>query len=96
MTEAEIQKQIVEYLRAQNCTVVRINSGSAKHNLKLAPAGTPDLLVIDRYGRHTWIEVKGPKGKLREAQVEWINLHQARGVHVIVAYGLEDVQDIWD
>ena len=97
MTEAEIQKQIIDYLKASGCTVIRVNSGRVKARngyVHLAPDGTPDLLAITRRGRHVWIEVKTPKGKLRDAQRAWIDRHRARGCEVVVARALEDVQGI--
>lgn len=96
-TESEIQKQIVDYLTLVGCTVIRINSGSLKlgsGRVRLAEAGTPDLLAITPTARHVWIEVKTAKGALREAQRAWIEKHLDRGCDVIVARSLEDVRGI--
>lgn len=96
-TEAAIQKQIIDYLTMVGCTVIRINSGSLKlgsGRVRLAEAGTPDLLAITRRGRHVWIEVKTPTGTLRDAQRAWIDEHLSRGCDVIVARGVDDVKGI--
>lgn len=96
MTESQVQKQIIEYLKARRFTVVRINSGKVRARngyVQLADPGTPDLLGIDRKGSHVWIEVKKPGGALRRDQVEWIAEHRTRGCTVLVAESLDDVSE---
>jgi len=46
MTEAEIQREIVEALRLAGFLVFRMNSGRVMKNLTLCPEGTPDLLAV--------------------------------------------------
>lgn len=68
--EAEIQRQIAEWLTLQGALVVRINSGGIKatHNGKdrffrfNSAEGCSDLLVCWK-GRYLAIEVKRPGGK---------------------------------
>lgn len=95
MTEAEIQREIFDYLRARRYTVLRTNAGGIKLSstrfVHLAPKGTPDLLAIDLRGRHHWIEVKTPGGKLKDVQREWIDEHRSRGCDVVIARSVDDV-----
>lgn len=55
------QKEIVGALRMAGCTVT---------DLSAVGEGCPDL-VVGRAGHNYLLEVKGPKGKLTEAQHEW-------------------------
>lgn len=73
MTEGEIQKQIIDYLKINGCIVFRMSSGQRQHNVKLAPAGTPDLMALTRFGDVIWLEVKTDTGKLRETQERMID-----------------------
>lgn len=90
MTEADIQRSIIAALEAAGAVVMRMNAGKARVNIRMTPAGTPDLLAIGRH-RTYWVEVKTPEGKLRPAQVEMIELLQQRGHEVVVARGIEDL-----
>lgn len=92
MTEAEIQKSIIDYAKTIGCIVIRMNSGSSgRSNIKLCPPGTPDLLLI-HYSGALWVEVKNAKGKLRDTQVDMINRLEKLGQRVIVARTLSDVE----
>ena len=91
-TESQIQSKIIEYLELNRFLVFRLNSGKARHNIRLCPNGTPDLLAISRHGSVWWIEVKKPGGKVSTEQWEMINKLKARGHNVIVAYSVMDVQ----
>ena len=92
MTESEIQKSIIQYLRARGAIVIRMNSGKARNNVRLCPPGTPDLLAVLKTGGVLWIEVKTETGKLRPAQEEMINILDTLGQWVIVARSIEDVE----
>lgn len=94
MSEAEIQRDIIDYLKARKYTVVRVNSGKVKARngfVQLADPGTPDLLAISRRGEHVWVEVKKDTGKLSHDQIEWIAEHRTRGCTVLVARSVEEV-----
>lgn len=95
MTESEIQKQIIDYLRLSGFIVFRMNSGQAKNNVKLCPPGTPDLFAVGPKGG-VWIEVKTESGKLRQAQVDMIAELKRYCQKVTVARSVEDVKIFLD
>ena len=69
--ESAIQTAIVEALRYAGCWVLRLNSGAIRAGsrpITLAPAGTPDLLVVAPGGRVVFLEVKTSTGRLSAAQ----------------------------
>ena len=91
MTESDIQNSIIRRLREHGFIVIRLNSGMAKNNVRLAPPGTPDLLAVGFNGRVMWIEVKREGGKLRDTQIEMHNDLTERGHLVVVARSADDV-----
>lgn len=89
MTESEIQKQIMDYSELRGWKVFRMNSGySGRHNLKLCPPGTPDLLIV-MPNRYLWVEVKTGTGTLRDTQVKMIKELEDLGHMVIVVRSLD-------
>ena len=108
LTEAQIQEQIVGFLRAKGCVVLENRSARgdsllAKYGNKSA-VGSPDLVValpknvtftsiVGSPDIHTfWIEVKRPGGKQSLAQSEWQRRLEAIGHLYIVATSLKDVE----
>lgn len=90
MTETEIQRQIIDYLKASGYLVWRLNSGKAAHNIQLCPPGTPDLFAVGK-GCTIWVEVKTPTGKVSERQAQMHDYLTANGQRVIVARCVEDI-----
>ncbi len=91
MIESEIQKTIVDYLKAKGYLVFRMNSGYIRKNVKLSPPGTPDLLVIMGNGKVLWIEVKTKTGVCNENQNKMIVKLRCMGQKVIIARCIDDV-----
>ena len=61
--ETDLQREIVDALRAEDWLVLRLNSGGRRGRIQLLPAGTPDLLALPPQGAQCgsiWIEVKVP------------------------------------
>ena len=85
-----MQRDIIAVCEAAGAIVIRMNAGKGRNNQRLAPAGTPDLLVIGKH--HTvWIEVKAEDGKLRQVQSQMIEALRERGHTVAVARGVDDI-----
>ena len=98
MTEAQLQSAIIETASYCGWMPLRLNSGTAwsrtgAYPIKLAPAGTPDLLLIGPGGRLVFVEVKTLKGRLRPAQAEMHAQLRGMGHTVIVARSLDDLVD---
>lgn len=90
-SEAEIQKEIIGIARVHGALVFRMNAGRGKMNQRLAPAGTPDLLMVMPRGDVIWVEVKQRTGSVRTEQA---NMHKElsnRKQTVIVASSVDDV-----
>ncbi len=92
MTETELQKQILDYLKMQGLCVWRTNCGYVKKNVKLAPDGTPDIIGYLPDGKFLGIEVKLPGKELRPSQEKWLNTAKNNNCAVLVAYSVEDVE----
>ena len=84
MTEAMVQRQIVDGLRARNYEVIITHD--AKH--KPVHVGITDLIVPTMCGV-MFIECKKPGGKVREEQMSFIARMRALGHDAFVA-------DCWD
>ncbi len=91
--ESLIQKEIIEYLKANNWLVTRNHTQGIKYTRGVGTnpnRGIPDLGIV-KEGRLTYIEVKTEKGKLSEDQKKWIKNAERYGVKTIVACSVEDV-----
>ena len=68
MTEAQIQKEIVVFMKTLGFACWETSQGYRKERggTRMTP-GIPDLYFIG-HGLGLWCEVKRPKGKLTEAQ----------------------------
>jgi hypothetical protein len=102
-TEAEVQRQVIEYLLKRNFLVLRINSGRSG-NVRFCywqagdkPAcsdGISDLLVLSPGGQFWAIECKKRGGKASRAQLDFIRSVIARDGGSIIAYSLACVEEM--
>jgi len=87
ITESDIQRQIKEYLQWHGWFVVKIHQSLGSYR------GIADLYAL-KNGRHVWIEVKTPTGRLSEDQKKFREDVLAHGGTYIVARAIEDVECI--
>jgi hypothetical protein len=81
-SEAEIQKQIIKELLAENCLVIRINSGKlgdkvafnrwAVPNVEWSTAGVCDLIAVYPDGEVKFIECKKYLGRTTDEQKRFL------------------------
>lgn len=93
MKEAEIQKQILDYLALKRIFHYRQNSGAFMrddHFYRMGATGAPDIVCVIA-GQYVGIEVKAPKGKQSDHQKEFQKKLEAAGGKYVLAYSLEDV-----
>lgn len=85
-SETDLQRDILRTLRVCGIRAIRINSGGRIGRVKLAPAGTPDILVMHPY---CWLEVKDAS-KLSAVQRDWHRWAAEHGVPVFVVRTIGD------
>jgi hypothetical protein len=94
MNESYTQRQILDYLTLKGIFHYRNNSGAFKrddgHFYRFGALGSPDIICVIN-GQFVGIEVKAPKGKLRDSQVEFQMNLEAAGGKYILAYSLDEV-----
>ena len=92
--EHEIQTEIMNYLRAKNWMVFRMNSGAIRTErgglVRMNPAGTSDVLAI-KNGKCTFIEVKRPGNKITRLQEMKMEELSSFGANCFVATSVESV-----
>jgi hypothetical protein len=94
--EAEIQKAIIQYLRAKGIFYWRNNTGAMKTQdgrfLQWGAVGSPDIIAIrPQDGKFCGIECKTPKGVQSPAQRQFqANTEQANGIYIL-ARSVDDV-----
>lgn len=101
MKESLIQGAIVDYLRAvlpknHRCVAIpngsrRTASGRAANAVPGLTPGVPDLMIVSA-GRVWFIEVKGPKGTLSDAQTDFISWCVVTNTPYCVARSVDDVK----
>ena len=97
MKETELQRNILQYLKARNIWAWRAsNAGNRIKGGMRVPSGNlglPDIcgVLSNPPGRALFIEVKTPKGKVSEAQTIWLVKAADLGALAFVARCLDDV-----
>jgi len=89
MSEADITRQIMDYLKLRGAFVAKLLGHLGQRR------GLPDISAVYR-GRAVWIEVKTPKGKPTPRQEEEIAAIIRAGGRAIIARCIEDVAAILD
>lgn len=90
MTERDLQKSILAYLRYRGILHARTNAGRAG-GVRLAPKGWPDITGCFK-GRFVAIELKGEDGRLSDDQVATLLRVRDDGGIAVAARSVEDVQ----
>ena len=93
MKEAEIQREIVAFLKMVGCAVYQTSQGYRRDpgGTRMTP-GLPDLLVMHGPGQWTFAEVKTAKGRLSPAQYGFEVNASAAGIPWAL---WRDVDDAW-
>ena len=99
--EAQVQKQIVAYLRAvlPHAIIAAIPNGSqrtasgrpANAVAGLLP-GMPDLVIVLPEGKVLWAEIKSEKGRVSPAQLEVHGLLNSLGHNCVVLRSVEETR----
>ena len=87
ITESDIQRQIREYMQYHGWFVIKIHQSLGSYK------GIADLYAL-RDGKHVWIEVKTPKGRLSEHQERFREDVGRHGGVYMVARSIEDVSPL--
>lgn len=109
LSESQIQRQCIEYLRADGWIVrpAPRSGHKATRGAFSVPTGEPDLIAVKRYiqrgtgilpRREFWdvllVECKEAKGQLRHTQVAWQLDAALRGMQTHVIRSLDDLKSI--
>lgn len=86
MSETELQRVILDGLEKAGFWAMRINAGR-RGGVRLAPKGTPDILVLQPY---LWLEVKLPSGELGEDQERFFERAKKEAIPCVVVRSLRD------
>jgi hypothetical protein len=104
MSEHDIQNSIIDWLQIKGAYVLRVNSGATKvegnngkeRYIRMAPAGTPDIIACWPGGLFLGIEVKAPGNEPTQKQRETLDLIRTTGGLDVVAYSIDDVEEALD
>lgn len=99
-TEHQIQSSILDWLPYYGIKALRINSGmlpmfsgNKSRLIRMAPAGTPDIIGCMKGGRMICIEVKRPGKKTTDIQRRTMEEWDKQGALVLVATSIDDVRE---
>ena len=94
--EGLIQRAIIRRLALLGIVAVHVPNGGSRGRIEGARlkaegvmAGFPDLILIGTAGRVGFLEVKGPTGRLSDAQRDRIAMLHARG-HLVAVVRCQD------
>ncbi len=85
-SEAQLQNNIIKYLTREGWF--------CNKTIKMSKSGWPDVIAISPTGRHLWLEIKGPNGRVSEIQAWTIQQMLDRGAEAYVVKTLQEVKDL--
>ena len=97
LSEAQIQRQILDWLAAEGIFSIRFNTGAVKMGqrfVRFGTAGCADILACPQGRPPVWIEVKSATGRQRLEQRSFQNAVELAGHTYTIVRSLEDVQEV--
>lgn len=102
MSEQDLTRAIIQALTAKHIWCWRNNAGGTtisdpkygRRFIRMAPAGSPDIMGVIGLGRLFGIEVKVGNGKQSESQIEWEKKAVAHGVFYGVARSISQALEL--
>ena len=95
MTEQEIQKQIIDYLKIKGCLVFKHNNfGKVRGHFYHNTIGVSDIIGLNKNGKFIAVEVKKPGGKPSKEQIEFLEDVKNKNGIAILAESLDDIMAI--
>ena len=94
MREGVLQSQVVQTLKVMGIFFLRLNSGVVRVRggmMHLCPTGTADVLVLNKSGSPTWLELKQLKGDQRVRQKEFQTMDQGMGHAYHIIRSMDDL-----
>lgn len=86
MLESRLQASIKRALESLGCLVFKVDP---------PPVGVPDLLVVYTPGKHFWLEVKTPTGRLSKPQIAYHKLLALRNEPVSVVRTKDEALSVY-
>ena len=100
LSEKDIQRQVLDYLAIKRLFHWRNNTGmifseykGKKRAFKMGQVGSPDIFIVI-LGQIIGLEIKSPKGKQSENQIEWQKAFEKAGGKYHLIYSVEELQNI--
>ena len=84
--EAQLQNNVIKLLTKEGWF--------CNKTIKMSKSGWPDVIAISPSGRHLWLEIKGPLGRVSEIQAWTMQQMWDRGVDAYVIHNLQEVKDL--
>lgn len=97
MSEADVLKQCLDYLKIKGIYAWRNNTGAYKKGgfyIRYGKVGSSDILGIMNDGRFLAVECKREKGgKLSEEQIDFLNAIKSRGGVAVCVRSVEELKE---
>ena len=81
MSETDLKRAVMQILEAHGWLVTRVQSGQIRKGVQLAKPGTADLICCGPHGVYIEVEVKLPKGRVSERQMDREHMVTLKGGH---------------
>lgn len=94
--ESRIQFIAMKILQASGAIVIRMNAGRTRNNVRMAPAGTPDIMAVLKDARVVWVEVKAPGNEPTEVQKDMHDRLRGMGHTVYVVHNIDEIEKMMD
>ena len=84
--EAQLQNNVIKYLTRKGWM--------CNKTIKMSKSGWADVIAISPDGRHLWLEIKGPNGRVSEIQAWTIQQMKQHNTEAYVIKSLQEGKDL--
>ena len=94
MKTGDLTKEVLRRLSLKGYQVWRTNAGRVRHNVRMAPPGTPDIVGYAIDGTFVAVEIKIDDDSPSGVQRKWLSRAESYGCYVATVWCKEDIDEI--